>query len=221
MDRRIGDEHGAAAHQRHRDADRPMARAVVDGAAHVVERDGEIAGEAGHQGIGIAHRHHAGGEDIAVLIGQALAIAEQEAVALQPLIEKVGVVDIALGNARIEDLDIVVEFESRSRRASFGSSVSRPISMAVPRPALAKLLAARIMRSSSPSAKTTRFGLTRTWPKISATCRRSDRGGPKAARHSPRDRRYACARRPIPSRPWQPPPGCVEMRRGSNGTGIR
>ena len=45
----------------------------------VLQRDRIAAGDAGDHGIGIAQRHHAGGEDIAVLVDQALAVAEQEA----------------------------------------------------------------------------------------------------------------------------------------------
>ena len=61
--------------------------------------------------IGIAQRHHAGGEDVAVLVGHALAVAEQEAVPLQAFVEIVGVVDIALRDAGVEDIDILVQFE--------------------------------------------------------------------------------------------------------------
>ena len=52
---------------------------AVDGAAHIVEGDREIAGEAGHHRIGIAERQHAGGEHVAVVVDQALAVAEQKA----------------------------------------------------------------------------------------------------------------------------------------------
>ena len=58
-------------------------------------------------------RHHAGGEDVAVLVDHALAVAQQEAVALQALVEIVGVVDIALGDAGVGDFDILVQFERR------------------------------------------------------------------------------------------------------------
>ena len=57
----------------------------------------EAAGHAGDHGVGIARSHHAGGEDVAVLVHQALAVAEQEAPALQPLVEEVGVLLVVLG----------------------------------------------------------------------------------------------------------------------------
>ena len=46
--------------------------------------------------VGVAQRHHAGGEEVAVLVDQALAVAQQIAVALQALVEKVGVGGVAL-----------------------------------------------------------------------------------------------------------------------------
>ena len=49
--------------QRHRDADEAVAGLGVDDAAHVLERGREVAGDAGHHGVGVAERHHAGGED--------------------------------------------------------------------------------------------------------------------------------------------------------------
>ena len=45
--------------------------------AHVLERDGEIARDAGHHGVGVAERHHAGGEMIAVGVDQPLAVAHR------------------------------------------------------------------------------------------------------------------------------------------------
>ena len=83
----VGDQHGAAARQHERHADDAMAGLGIDAAAHVFERDREIAGDAGDHGVGVAERHHAGGEVIAVLIDQPLAVALQIAVALQPLVE--------------------------------------------------------------------------------------------------------------------------------------
>ena len=71
----------------------------------------KVACQARHHGISITHGHHAGGKHVAVLVGEALAIAEQEAVALQALIEIVGIVDIAVADARIENFDVFVEFE--------------------------------------------------------------------------------------------------------------
>ncbi len=55
--------------------------------AHVLERDREVAGDAGDHGVGVAQRDHAGGEVVAVGVDQPLAVAEQIASALQPLVE--------------------------------------------------------------------------------------------------------------------------------------
>ena len=112
--RGIGDEHGAAAHKRHRHADGAVAFAHVEHHAHVVEGLRIVAGEARHHGIGITHRHHAGAEDVAVLVRKALAVAIEQAVALQAAIEEVGVVDVAVGKARVQDLDVVVELDART-----------------------------------------------------------------------------------------------------------
>ena len=57
----------------------------------------------------------------------------------------------------MSDLDILVQFDWPLIDSVSSICVSRPMRIALPSPALAKLLAARIMRSSSPSAKTTRL----------------------------------------------------------------
>ena len=93
--RGVGDQHGAAARQHHRDADHAVAGLWIDAAPHVFECHGEIAGHAGDHGVGIAERDHAGGEVIAVLVDQPLAVALQEAVTLQPLIEIRGIGGVA------------------------------------------------------------------------------------------------------------------------------
>ena len=92
----VGDQHGAAARQHQRHAHHAMAGLGVDAAAHVLERDREVARDAGHHGVGVAERHHAGGEMVAVLVDQALAVALQEALALQPLVEIGGIGGVAL-----------------------------------------------------------------------------------------------------------------------------
>ena len=116
-DRGVGDQDGAAARQDERDADHAMAGLVVDDAAHLLERDREIAGHAGHHRVGIAERHHGGGEVVAVLVDQALAIAEQEALPLQPLVEELRIERVALREARVVDLDALVrEIEPASAR---------------------------------------------------------------------------------------------------------
>ena len=76
-DRGVGDQHGAAAREHERNADQPMAGLGIDAVAHVVQRDREVARHAGHHGVGVAQRDHAGGEMIAVLIDQPLAVADR------------------------------------------------------------------------------------------------------------------------------------------------
>ena len=83
----VGDEHGAAARHHQRNADHAMPGLGIDDAAHVLERDREIAGDAGHHGVGVAERDHAGGEMVAVGVHQPLAVAHQVAAPLQSLIE--------------------------------------------------------------------------------------------------------------------------------------
>ena len=59
----------------------------VDRVADILEAYGGRAGQAGDHRVGVADRDHAGGEDVAVLVDQALAVALQEAAALQALVE--------------------------------------------------------------------------------------------------------------------------------------
>ena len=84
--RGVGDQDGAAAGQDQRDAHDAMAGFDVDAAPDVFQGDREIAGNAGDHGVGIAERHHARGEAIAVLIDQPLTVSLQITVALQPLV---------------------------------------------------------------------------------------------------------------------------------------
>ena len=72
---------------------------------HVLEHVAVVAGEAGDHGVGVAARHHAGAEDVAVLVDQALAVAEQQAVALLAVVEVLGVLAVVLRQAGVVDLD--------------------------------------------------------------------------------------------------------------------
>ena len=83
----VGDEHRAAAAERDRHADDAVAGLGVDDAADVVERGRIVAGDAGDHRVGVAQRHHAGGEMVAVVVDQPLAVAEEIALALQALVE--------------------------------------------------------------------------------------------------------------------------------------
>ena len=81
---------------------------VVDDTPDFLERDREIAGDPGHDRVGVPARDHRGGEVIAILIDHALAVAEQIALPLQPLIKELGVDRIAVRQASVVDLDALV-----------------------------------------------------------------------------------------------------------------
>ena len=117
MDGGIGDKHGAPTAERDGNTNHTMTRLGIDDAAHVVETCRIIAGHARHHAIGIAQRHHACRKMIAVIVDEAVAIARQVALALQLLIEIVGVGRIAARQARIDDFDArTVEVETGSLR---------------------------------------------------------------------------------------------------------
>ena len=114
-DRGVGDQDRAAARQHDRDADDAVAGLVVDHAPNLLEGDREAAGHAGHDRVRVAARDHRRGEIIAVLIDHSLAVAEQIALPLQPLIEELRIDHIALREASVVDLDpLVREIETRS-----------------------------------------------------------------------------------------------------------
>src|ERR671925_217864 len=72
-------------------ADRHLAGLGIDGVLDVAVAFGETARDAGHHAGGVAHRHHAGAEHVAALVDHALHVAAQIAVALQALVDQVGV----------------------------------------------------------------------------------------------------------------------------------
>jgi hypothetical protein len=95
--------HGAPAAERERHADHPVTGLDVDAAPDIFQCGRVVPGDPGHHGIGIAKRHHAGAEMVAVGVDQPLAIALQVAFALQPRIEIVGIgIDPAPGRRRRE-----------------------------------------------------------------------------------------------------------------------
>jgi hypothetical protein len=93
--------------QRDGHADHPMAGLGIDNAAHILQHCRIVAGHARDHGVGIAQRHHRRGEMVAVVVDQALAVAEEEALALHLLVEMVGIDRVAAREARIDDLDAV------------------------------------------------------------------------------------------------------------------
>src|SRR3546814_3153691 len=77
----------------------------VDGVADILVGDAEAAGEARHHGVGLAAGHHAGREDIAVLVHHALAVAFQKAAAAEPLVEEIDKTRIVLREPSVVDLE--------------------------------------------------------------------------------------------------------------------
>ncbi len=109
----IGDEQRAAARQHHGRTHQPLAALLVDHPADVVERGHVVAGEARDHGVGIAQRHHAGAEHVAVEIDQALAVAEQEAAPLVAAIEQLGVGAVAGRDPGVDDLQPVGQLDAQ------------------------------------------------------------------------------------------------------------
>ena len=95
VDRGVGQEHRAVARHHDRIAHRHLAGLLVDHALDVAVAFGEAARDAGHHAVGVAHRHHAGAEHVAALVDHALHVAAQVAVALQALVDHVGVGRVA------------------------------------------------------------------------------------------------------------------------------
>src|SRR5262249_22572630 len=94
-----------------------MARLGIDAAADILERHREIARDARYHRIGIAERDHARGEMVAVLVDEALDVALEKALALEPLVEKSGIGRVALRQPRIDDFDVAAEFDAQGMRA--------------------------------------------------------------------------------------------------------
>ena len=85
-----------------------MTRPIVDHAPDFLQGDREVAGDSGHDRIGVTTGHHCGGEIIPILIDHALAISEEVALSLQSLIEELGVDRITLREARVVYLNALV-----------------------------------------------------------------------------------------------------------------
>src|SRR6266481_990986 len=82
-----------------------LTRLGVENAGDLIEARGKASREAGHHRVGIPFGHHAGGEDIAVLVDHALAIAIERTLALQSAIKKGGIFAVMLRQAGITDFD--------------------------------------------------------------------------------------------------------------------
>src|SRR5215813_1170533 len=83
----------------------------IDAAAHIRQRHREVAGDSGHHRVGIAERHHAGGEMVTVLVDQALDVALEKAFALEPLVEKGGIGCVTLRKPGVDDLDPAAQLD--------------------------------------------------------------------------------------------------------------
>ena len=92
--------------------------AGLDRMADVVQADRGGAGQAGDHGVGVAGRHHAGGEHVAVLVDHALAVALQEAAALQPAVQELDIFAVGAGQPGVVDLDPFDDAEAEARHAS-------------------------------------------------------------------------------------------------------
>src|SRR5262249_47518988 len=92
--------------------DHAVARLGIDDPAHVLERDREVSRDARYHRVGVAERHHAGGEVVAVGVDQPMAVALQEAFALEPLVQVVRVRCIALRERRVDDLDAATQLDA-------------------------------------------------------------------------------------------------------------
>src|SRR5437660_3721869 len=88
-------------------AHRHLAGLLVDYALHIAVALGKAPRDAGHDAVGVAHGHHAGAEHVATLVDHALHVAAQVAVALQPLVDHVGVGRVAGREPGVVDLDAV------------------------------------------------------------------------------------------------------------------
>ena len=107
MHRGISDEHRAPAAQQERQPEDFLVHRRRDDPGDLLQGHVVVAGQAGDHGVGVAHRNHAGGEDVAFAVDQTLAIAEQHAVALQLGIQEVHVLAGRFRELGVVDLDAV------------------------------------------------------------------------------------------------------------------
>ena len=107
--------------------------ARVDGVADVVQAHRGRARQPGHHRVGVAGRHHAGGEHVAVLVHHALAVAQQEALPLQPRVEEVDVFRGCRRDSRALWISMPVDDrQGRGWPCVACTRSSRPISTGVP-----------------------------------------------------------------------------------------
>ena len=111
-DRGVGYQHRTSTRHHNGHADHAMARLRIDHVPDIFECDREISRHAGHHGVGITKRDHAGREMVAVLIDHALAVAHQVAVALQSLVQEIDVGGVSVRQPCVDDLDAFGNFDA-------------------------------------------------------------------------------------------------------------
>ena len=199
----VGDQHGAAAAERDRHADHAPAGPGIEHPAHVLVGRGPVAGDAGDHAVGVPHRHHAGGEHVAVVVDEPLAVAQQIALALQAPIEELGVLVPPLGQAGVVHLDHVGEADAgRLERLA-----DRGVAADQDRVARGRRCGRRWRRARSAAARPRQrrcaWGHGAPGRRCCAASRRRGRAGRRAAPRSPPCRRSAGAPRRSPWRPWR------------------
>jgi hypothetical protein len=75
---------------------RPAGRGI-DHPHHLAVGLVEVARDAGDHAVGVAHRHHGGGEAVAVQVDQPLDVAAQVPLPLQPAVEVLHVLGVTVG----------------------------------------------------------------------------------------------------------------------------
>jgi hypothetical protein len=65
--------------------------------------------DAGHHAVGVTHGHHAGAVYVAVVVDEALAVAQQVALALQAAVEELRVFVAPIVPAGVVRLDRIAE----------------------------------------------------------------------------------------------------------------
>ena len=105
----VGDQHRATAADRQRAADQAPSGLGVDDAADIAEHAGRVARHARHHHVGVAVRDHQRREHVALVDHETIAVAAQEALALEPLEQEVGEF-LGVGRAaRVDQLELATQ----------------------------------------------------------------------------------------------------------------
>ena len=205
-----------------RHAHHPAARRRVDHPQHLVQRLVEVAGDAGDHAVGVAQRHHGGGEGVAVLVDQPLHVAVQIALALQALVEEVDVLRIAVRQAGVDDLELA----SAGSMPGLAHVLAHQLLAAAQDGACPAPGSGRRRRRGSPPAPRPRRRRCACGSALHLARDLLQEGGRRIEPlgQARRDRRpcprSACAPRRCPSPPGRRTGGMYQIRRGSNGVGM-